>query len=272
MTPSLTLIQAIALGGLISAEAIVSYVYSLDLYEKRDTRTSLLIAAMSAVVVFSTTGFYVSILFFLLQFALFSIQPTVASWFALFILCDLSYYLLHLLSHKVRFMWASHMLHHSSQRLNFITALRGPVVYLSFRMVFWIPMVMMGFPPTMIIVTDTLIQIYTVATHTTAIGRLGFLEYIFNTPAHHRLHHACNDEYIDKNFGGILIIWDRMFGTIVRETVPPTFGLVETRNVHNPIRLLLMEWRSISKDIRSVSGLRNKLKAIFGKPGRPFNP
>lgn len=264
---SLTTFQLITICILIGAEAIVSYVYSLDTYDVRDVRTSLIIGVLSAIVVFSTTGFYLGVLFYFSTYSLLDIQPGVLSWVVLFLICDLSYYLLHLLSHKVRFLWASHMLHHSSHKLNYTTVFRGPVVYLSFRMIFWTPMALIGFPPTMIIVTDTLIQLYTVFTHTTTIGRLGILEYVLNTPAHHRLHHASNPEYIDKNYGGVLILWDRMFGTIVREQAPPVFGLAETRGVYNPLRLLLMEWRAMAKDVRVARTWRGRLTALFGKPG-----
>ena len=264
---TLTIIQLTALGLLIAAEAVVSYVYSLPVYEKRDTVTSISIGILSAIVVFSTTGFFLGFLYFLSQYAWLSIQPSIGSWLALFFICDFSYYLIHLLSHKVRFLWASHLLHHSSHKLNYTTVFRGPVVYLSFRLIFWIPMVLMGFPPAMIIVTDTIIQLYTIFTHTTTIGRLGFLELIFNTPAHHRLHHASNPEYIDRNFAGVLIIWDRMFGTLVQETSKPVFGLQETRGVYNPVRLILHEWRAMARDFHSATGVRRKIRAVFGNPG-----
>lgn len=261
------MIQLVVLVVLVVAEAAVSYVYSLPIYDKRDTATSAVIGMLSVIVVFSTTGFFLGVLIFLGQFAWLDIEPSAASWIALFLVCDLSYYLMHWLNHKVRFLWASHMVHHSSQELNYTTVFRGPVVYLSFRMVFWIPMVLIGFPPTMILVTDTAIQLYTVFTHTRTIGRLGVMEWIFNTPAHHRLHHASNTEYMDKNFGGVLILWDRLFGTIAREVTSPVFGLSETRNMHNPIRLLLFEWRAMASDISRARTLRGKFRAVFGKPG-----
>jgi len=263
---SLSIVQAVTFSGLITAEAIVSYVYSLDIYDRRDTQTSVVLGIISAVVVLSTTGFYVGVLEFIRQLALFDISPSFGSWVTLFMICDLSYYLLHLLSHRVRFLWASHMLHHSASKLNYTTVMRGPVVYLSFRMIFWIPMVLIGFPTTMILVTDTCIQLYTILTHTTVIGRLGFFEWVLNTPAHHRLHHACNTEYIDRNFGGVLIVWDRLFGTYAKETKPPVFGLKETRDVHHPIQLLLMEWKRIVHDGRQSKNWKQLMLAIFGQP------
>lgn len=99
------------------------------------------------------------------------------------------------------------------------------------------------------------------------IGRLGILGWIFNTPAHHRLHHASNAEYMDKNFGGVLILWDRLFGTLAKEVSSPIFGLVETRNVHHPIRLLLLEWRAMGGDIAKAKTVSARLRAVFGKPG-----
>jgi sterol desaturase/sphingolipid hydroxylase (fatty acid hydroxylase superfamily) len=225
------------------------------------------IGLLSMVVIFVTTGFFLGILVFISRFALLDIGYQWYSWAALLLICDISYYLIHLLSHKVRFFWASHMLHHSSHLLNYSTVLRGPVFYLSFRMIFWIPMVIIGFPPAMIIVTDTIIQLYTVFTHTTVVGRLGLLEYIFNTPAHHRLHHASNPEYLDKNFGGMFIIWDRMFGTFAEESRSPVFGLNETREISNPVTLIFMEWKDMARDFRAAKTMAGKWKAIFGKPG-----
>jgi sterol desaturase/sphingolipid hydroxylase (fatty acid hydroxylase superfamily) len=265
---TLTLVQASVCGFLIAAESIVSYSYSLGVYEKRDTLVSIVLGIFSALVIFSTTGVFLGLLLFMTKFSLFDIRPTWISWFSLLIICDISYYLLHLLSHKVRFLWASHMLHHSSHKLNYTTVFRGPIVYLSFRMIFWLPMVLVGFSPYMIIVTDTIIQLYTVFTHTTLIGRLGFLELIFNTPAHHRLHHASNPTYIDRNFGGMFIIWDRLFGTFVDEQEKPLFGLVETKDIQNPFTLVLMEWKNIFHDIKSSSTWKHKWKSVFGRPGK----
>ncbi len=263
----LTMIQACVLVVLVVAEAAVSYVYSLPIYDKQDTVTSAMIGILSIVAVLTTTGSFLGILIYLNQFALLDIEPGITSWIALFFICDLSYYIMHWLNHKVRFLWASHMVHHSSNELNYTTVFRGPVIYLCFRMVFWIPMVLIGFPATMVLVTDTIIQLYTVFTHTRTIGRLGILEWIFNTPAHHRLHHASNAEYMDKNFGGVLILWDRLFGTLAKEVSSPIFGLVETRNVHHPIRLLLLEWRAIAVDISKAKTLNGKVRVLFGKPG-----
>lgn len=98
-------------------------------------------------------------------------------------------------------------------------------------------------------------------------GRLGILEWIFNTPAHHRLHHASNAEYMDKNFGGVLILWDRLFGTLAKEVASPEYGLNETRNMYNPIRLLLFEWRAIAVDISKAKTLNGKARVLFGKSG-----
>lgn len=263
---SLTVVQLVTLGVLIAAEAGVSYFYSLDLYDRKDTQTSIVLGGFSAIAVLSTTGVYIGMLTAIRSISLLDISASPGAWAALFLICDLSYYLIHLMSHRVRFLWASHMLHHSSSKLNYTTVLRGPVVYLSFRMIFWIPMALIGFPPEMILVTDTLIQLYTVFTHTTVVGRLGILEWVFNTPAHHRLHHACNEEYIDRNFGGVLIIWDRLFGTYAHETSPPVFGLHETRNMYHPVRLLLMEWKRIGRDVSRSRNLKQWMRALFGRP------
>jgi sterol desaturase/sphingolipid hydroxylase (fatty acid hydroxylase superfamily) len=264
---TLTIIQVLVLLVLVVAESAVSYVYSLPIYNKRDTATSVVIGIFSIIVVLSTTGFFLGVLIYLNRYAWLDIEPGITSWIALFFICDFSYYIMHWLNHKVRFLWASHLVHHSSHELNYTTVLRGPVIYLSFRMVFWIPMVLIGFPPSMILVTDTIIQLYTVFTHTRTIGRLGILEWIFNTPAHHRLHHASNAEYMDKNFGGVLILWDRLFGTLAREVSSPVFGLNETRNMHNPIRLILFEWRAMARDLGNAQTLSGKFRAVFGKPG-----
>jgi len=264
---TLTLIQGVVLGSLIAAESIASCVYNLGLYEKRDTLISVVIAMVSATIVFSTTGFFLGVLTVLSSYGLFDIDVSWKSWAALLVLCDISYYAIHVLSHKVRFLWASHMIHHSSHKLNFTTNLRGPVVYLSFRMVFWTPMVLLGFAPTMIIVTDTVIQLYTVVCHSHTMGKWGPLEWIMNSPSHHRLHHACNPEYMDRNFGGMFIIWDRLFGTIVTAKEKPVYGLRETVGVKNPFALILLEWKGMFKDLRHTHSLRDVVRSIFGRPG-----
>lgn len=264
---TLSTIQAIVLISLIAAESIASYVYDMDLYDKKDFSISLILGVISAIIILSTKTFFLGVLIFIHQYSIFKIGQNWYYWVMLLFICDISYYLIHLMSHKVRFFWASHMLHHSSQKFNFATVMRGPVFYLSFRMIFWIPMVLIGFPPAMVIITDSMIQLYTVFTHTTTIGRLGFFEKFMNTPAHHRLHHASNPEYIDKNFGGLFIIWDRIFKTFINEKDKPVFGLPETKNINSPVKLILLEWKLMIGDLKEATSFYSGFKTIFGNPG-----
>ncbi|MFY1827102.1 sterol desaturase family protein [Myxococcus fulvus] len=190
----------------------------------------------------------------------------VLAWVLLFFADDLCYYWFHRVHHESRFFWASHVVHHSSQHYNLTTALRQtwtpPTSW-----VFWAPLALLGFSPVMIVVQQSVSLLYQYWIHTEAIGRLPRpLEWVLNTPSHHRVHHAANPRYLDKNYAGILIIWDRLFGTFEPEGEKPVYGLTKNLKTFNPVRIAFHEFASIAKDAAKRGSLRQRLSYVFRNP------
>ncbi|MGW5311566.1 sterol desaturase family protein [Nocardia thailandica] len=195
--------------------------------------------------------------------------PTGAWWYwpVLLLVVDLAWYGNHRFSHRVRIGWAAHQAHHSSEYFNLGTALRQKWNPWS-EAIFWLPLPLLGFAPWTIYVAFALNLIYQFFTHTETIGSLPRpVEFVFNSPSHHRVHHGSDPEYLDRNYGGILIVWDRMFGTFQRELHTPTYGLTTPVGTYNLLRLQYHEYGNIVRDVRAASGLRDKLGHVFGPPG-----
>lgn len=190
------------------------------------------------------------------------------TWLFVILLVDLVWYLYHRASHRVRIMWAGHQAHHNSQYFNLTTAVRqkwNPW----FELLFWVPLPLLGIPPWLIFFTFSINLIFQFFVHTERIGLLPRpIELVFNTPSHHRVHHASDKDYLDKNYAGILIIWDRMFGTYAEETFRPTYGLTKNYDTANPFRLQYHEYAAMWADLRRADGLREKVAVAFGPPGR----
>jgi sterol desaturase/sphingolipid hydroxylase (fatty acid hydroxylase superfamily) len=183
-----------------------------------------------------------------------------AAWWsvpALFLLQDFLYYFFHRAHHRIRWMWCSHVVHHSSQRLNLSTAFRQSLTYpLSGMWLFWLPLAWLGFPPDWVLLVVALNLAFQFFVHTEVIGKLGWLEKVFNTPSHHRVHHGKNVQYIDRNYGGVLIIWDKLFGTFVAEDAAPQYGIVRQIDSHNPLLLTFHEWGAMWRDVIRQRDLR----------------
>lgn len=191
-------------------------------------------------------------------------------WVALFIGVELTYYWMHRCSHEVRWLWASHMVHHTPEEIHLASAFRlGATELLSGNWLFHFPLYVLGFNPLAVSGMLGINLFYQFWLHTDVIGRLGPLEWIFNTPAHHRVHHASNGEYLDRNYGGILIIWDRLFGTFAaeREQTPIVYGLVHPVGSLNPLKIAFHEWLQIIRDFSRANTWRHRLKELFGRPG-----
>lgn len=176
----------------------------------------------------------------------------------LFVLQDFLYYWFHRASHRIRWMWASHVVHHSSERLNFSTAFRQSLTYpVSGMWLFWVPLAWVGFTPDQVVLIVGLGLAYQFFVHTQAVGKLGWVEWLFNTPSHHRAHHARNPQYIDRNYAGVLIIWDKLFGTFVEEREAPEYGIVRQIHSHNPLLLTFHEWGEMFADVWRNRDLRH---------------
>lgn len=188
------------------------------------------------------------------------------AWVLLFFAEDLCYYWFHRIHHESRLFWASHVVHHSSQHYNLSTALRQTWTPMT-GWLFWAPLALVGFHPVMIVTQQAISLLYQYWIHTEAIGRLPRpLEWVLNTPSHHRVHHASNPRYLDKNYAGILIIWDRLFSTFEPEGEAPVYGLTKNLRTYNPVRIAFHEFAAIARDALKPGPLRNRLGYVFRNP------
>lgn len=207
--------------------------------------------------------------YWLYSFRLFDIELTVWSAFGAFLLQDFLYYWFHRASHNIHWMWSAHVVHHSSQIMNFSTAFRQSLMYpLAGMWIFWTPMMLLGFDPKIVIAVVVLNLAFQFFVHTEIIGKLGLIEKLFNTPSHHRVHHAINPGYIDKNYAGVLIIWDKLFGTFVEERAdkPCKYGIIGQINTNNPITISFHQWQHMLRQAWQAPSLAEKAKALFGYP------
>lgn len=199
--------------------------------------------------------------------ALFTIPATWWSWVILVVLDDICYWMYHASSHKIRFFWASHVNHHSSEHYNLSTALRQSWTKQFVTPWFWLPLAILGFPAWMIMTQQAFSLIYQYWIHTEAVRRVGPLEWVLNTPSHHRVHHASNGRYLDKNHAGIFIVWDRLFGTFEPEAEPVVYGLTKNIHSYNLVRIAFHEYVDIVRDVRGARSLREAWMFVFGPPG-----
>lgn len=237
-------------------------------YEARDTRTSLLMGTGSLVV--NGSARIVALLGYSALFALTPLRLDTHSWWGwtvALLAVDLVWYLYHRASHRVRIMWAGHQAHHNSQRFNYSTALRQKWNPWG-ELLFWVPLPLLGIPPWLIFTAFSINLIFQFFVHTERVGRLPRpVEFVFNTPSHHRVHHASDPEYLDKNYGGILIVWDRLFGSYAEESFRPTYGLTTNIDSFNPFRLQYHEYAAIWRDVRAAGAWHDRLGFLFAPPG-----
>ncbi|MEZ4367371.1 MAG: sterol desaturase family protein [Kofleriaceae bacterium] len=189
------------------------------------------------------------------------------AWLLLLVAEDLCYYAFHRSHHEIRLLWAAHVNHHSSQRYNLSTALRQSVTTPITAPIFWSPLALIGFPPWMIFTAQAWSLLYQFWLHTEAIDRLGPLEWVLNTPSHHRVHHGKNPAYLDRNHGGIFIVWDRLFGTFAVEDEPVRYGLTTDLTSQRPLTVAFHEFAAIGRDLARAPSLRAALAYVFGPPG-----
>lgn len=236
-------------------------------YASKDTAASLAMGFGFLLISSVAKLAIVPVYLFLHSFRLFDIPDGWTTWAVLFLLQDFCFYWAHRTHHSVRFMWAAHVNHHSSQHYNLSTALRQSWTEHLTALPFYIPLVLLGFDPLMLFIVELLNLFYQYGVHTEAVNKLGWFEWVFSTPSHHRVHHGSNPKYIDKNHGGILIIWDRMFGSFQREEEPVTYGLTINIDTFNPVRIAFHEWRAMIVDVRKAATVTDALGYVFRPPG-----
>lgn len=192
------------------------------------------------------------------------------SWVALFLAVELAYYWLHRFSHEIRWMWTQHSVHHSARQITLSVAYRlGWTQFLAGPWLFLVPVCWIGFDPRAVVFMYAINLLYQFWLHTETVPKLGVLERFLNTPSHHRVHHAIEPEYLDRNYGGTLIIWDKLFGTFApeRDGAPRTYGLVRQIDTLNPLKIVFAEWAALLRDLRAARSAREVLGLLFGPPG-----
>jgi len=253
--------------GFVLLEIVLTAWRRIPTYQAKDALSSIAMGLGNVGVGILSKGLIFAVYSLAYQYRFFTLDNTWWMWILLFLGDDLSYYWFHRSSHGVRYFWASHVVHHSSQKYNLATALRqtwtGGITG-SFIFYLWMPL--LGFHPAAILFMHSISLLYQFWIHTELIDRMPrWFEFIFNTPSHHRVHHSSEPKYLDRNHAGILIIWDRMFGTFQAEEERPTYGLTTNIQSFNPLYIATHEWLAIFNDIRSKP--KYFWSYLFGPPG-----
>jgi alkylglycerol monooxygenase len=215
---------------------------------------------------FTTGAFYFLYTWLYQHFAIFSIPSSVPAWLVLFLFTDFIWYWYHRFAHEINLFWAAHIVHHQSEDFNYTTSTRITMFQAGIRGTFWAILPVLGFPPEMIAVFLLVHGAYPFFTHTQTIGKLGWLESVLVTPSHHRVHHASNEAYLDKNYGDILIIWDKIFGTFAAEKETPTYGITTPLKSHSFFWQHFHHFLELGVAIHRTRGLANKRRVLWGKP------
>ncbi len=256
---------------LVLLEMVLARYRRPDSYEPRDTLTSLALGLGSTVAGALTGGLFLAVAFWVYQYRLFDIGYVWWAFVLAFVLDDLAYYWIHRAGHRIRWAWAAHVIHHSSQHYNLSTALRQTWTgFLGGTFLIKLPLFLIGFPPLMIAFVAGLNLIYQFWIHTEAIRRMPrWFEAVMNTPSHHRVHHATNPRYLDKNYAGVFIVWDKWFGTFEpeRDDDRPRYGIVRNLGSFNVAWAAFHEWIGIAKDVWAAPTWRARLGYMFGEPG-----
>ncbi|MEM8498125.1 MAG: sterol desaturase family protein [Pseudomonadota bacterium] len=233
-----------------------------------DSLTNFATLLMSLGIAYLLLGaFYLSAYAYTAQFALFDIDSNWATIAVCVVLADLAYYWEHRFTHRVGMAWATHSAHHSSPHFNISVAYRFGPMDGFWPIFFHLPLVLLGFNPFVVFFAEVFVQLYQTALHTEVIKKFPRpVEAVMNTPSHHRVHHGSNEEYLDANYGGIFIIWDRMFGTFAREVAPVKFGLVTPLNSINPFQAFFHGFVRLGRKVAKADGWQNKLKTVIAPP------
>jgi sterol desaturase/sphingolipid hydroxylase (fatty acid hydroxylase superfamily) len=256
---------------LIPLEVLLSHFHDWKFYSWKETLTNIYLNLANAGLDLLLRGLALMVLVFVSRF-----QPEfhwhpVVYWALLFLCEDFLFWTEHFVDHRVRLFWAVHVTHHSSEEYNLTTGFRSSVFMPFYRYLYFIPLALIGFAPMDIFFMYAITQTYGILVHTQSVKKLpAWVEYIFVTPSHHRVHHASNIPYLDKNMGMVLIIWDRIFGTFTKElpSEVPHYGLTTPLpDPHHPVKIIFHEWQAIGQDMKKKVSLATKLRYLFMPPG-----
>jgi len=258
----------------IVGEILLSNYQNRYYYTIKDTITNLYLMILNGGLDLLSRGITWGILAYLFKFHFLEIQNPILYWLLLFLAEDFLYYLLHVVDHYTRFFWASHVTHHSSEQFNLTVGFRSSVFQPLYRFIYFIPLSLFGFEVVDIAVMYSITQIYGILVHTSYFPKLHkmpykLLEYVFVTPSQHRVHHASNTEYLDKNMGMCLSIWDRMFGTFQEEIddLPIRYGLTYPLENRGAANIVFHAWIDLWNDLNKHSSFTTKIKLLFMPPG-----
>jgi sterol desaturase/sphingolipid hydroxylase (fatty acid hydroxylase superfamily) len=254
----------------IGAEIIYSYVKNKRYYTLKGILSNVYLTILNMGLDLLIRGVCLAVLLYFYQFKFVVIDSNIHPylyWISLVVFQDFMFYWLHRVDHYSRLFWAVHVTHHSSEEFNLTVGFRSSVFQPLYRFIYFIPLALVGFEPLDILFMYAATQIYGILIHTKTVGKLGILEWVLSTPSHHRVHHASNIKYLDKNMGMFLIIWDRLFGTFAKEEETVVYGLTANINSYHPITMVFHEWKAIFNDVIKTKGLKNKLGYVFGPPG-----
>jgi sterol desaturase/sphingolipid hydroxylase (fatty acid hydroxylase superfamily) len=251
----------------IGIEVLISSIHKHDRYSVKGTWENFYIMLVNLLIDLGMRTVALFSLTVIFKYHVFQIHHVIIYWILLFLLQDLAFYTMHFVDHKVRLFWAVHVTHHSSEEFNLGVGFRSSVFEPVYRFIYFIPIVLMGFAPLDVFFVFSITQLYGIFIHTQYVNRLGFLEWFMATPSHHRVHHGKNPQYIDRNMGMFLIVWDRLFGTFTPEKEPVVYGITKPPATDRPDEVILHEFRNMLQDVKHAPDMRSKLMYIFGPPG-----
>jgi sterol desaturase/sphingolipid hydroxylase (fatty acid hydroxylase superfamily) len=254
---------------LILVERVAAQVLEKDVYKFSDTLSDLACGTIDQIVgVFLKTVLFAGYIYLYDQHRFLSVPASsAAAWVACFLGVDFFYYWFHRWSHEVNAGWAAHVVHHQSEEMNLAVALRQSAFQQGFSWVFYLPLAVLGFPPLMFLTISSINTLYQFWIHTRLIGKLGPLEWVLNTPSHHRVHHARNPRYIDKNHAGTLIVWDRLFGTFVEEQEECVYGVTAPLASWNPVWANFHVWADLLGKARRTARVSDRIRIFLRPPG-----
>lgn len=259
---------------IIGIEVLLSNIQRSQTYTWRNTIQNIYLMLANSGIDLLFRSIYIGfILTYFYNHSFLSPETGILYWVILFIAEDFVYYWLHRIDHFCRLFWATHVTHHSSEKYNLTVGFRSSVMEPLYRFVYFIPLALAGFKPWDIAFVYSATQIWGILVHTEKIKSMGWLEYVLVSPSHHRVHHASNPKYLDKNLGMCLIVWDKLFGTFQQELPdtsyePIKYGLTKPLEKETPVTLIFHEWGNIGKDLRRKDiSWKDKLGYIFNPPG-----
>ncbi len=257
----------------IGIEILYSYWHEKKYYSTKGTLSNVYLSTLNFSLDILVRSVCLGVLWFFYQFKFTGINKDLHPflyWGVLLVSQDFMFYWLHRVDHYCRLFWAVHVTHHSSEEFNLTVGFRSSVFQPLYRFIYFIPLSLFGFDPLDVMFMYAATQIYGILIHTRTVGKLGPIEWIFSTPSHHRVHHASNVRYLDKNMGMVLIIWDRLFGTFQeeKETDPVKYGLTKNLESYHPINMVFHEWKNIFHDVfKKGISFKTRFMYLFGPPG-----